>query len=260
MGLTLALLAVPALLAAEWLGALCIMAAWLVGWCTLVGGRTWTSVFIGAVPAVAASRAGERLGAACATGVGAGSGRASRSWAGPRSSLAITVALVAGVRRTVRGGRPGLRARGRQSGARRSTSATSSRACVVFGLVVAFVLGGGYLMRFAPRLDAMAPAPMRPVPRWEWAVPLGVLDALFLAFVAVQATVLFGGHRHVLETEGLTYAEYARQGFWQLLWVSALTLLVLSAVHPGGRARRPPPIAGCCGCSSERHAPPRWWW
>jgi len=61
-------------------------------------------------------------------------------------------------------------------------------------------------------------------------VPLGVLDALFLAFVAVQATVLFGGHRHVLETEGLTYAEYARQGFWQLLWVSALTLLVLSAV------------------------------
>ena len=58
----------------------------------------------------------------------------------------------------------------------------------------AFVLGGGYLMRFAPRLDAMAPAPMRPVPRWEWAVPLGVLDALFIAFVAVQATVLFGGH------------------------------------------------------------------
>jgi hypothetical protein len=61
-------------------------------------------------------------------------------------------------------------------------------------------------------------------------VPLGVLDALFIAFVAVQATVLFGGHHHVLETEGLTYAEYARQGFWQLLWVSALTLLVISVV------------------------------
>jgi hypothetical protein len=71
---------------------------------------------------------------------------------------------------------------------------------------------------------------MKPIPRWEWAVPLGVLDALFITFVAVQATVLFGGHDHVLETEGLTYAEYARQGFWQLLWVSALTLLVISAV------------------------------
>ncbi|WP_131823486.1 DUF4153 domain-containing protein, partial [Mycobacterium syngnathidarum] len=101
---------------------------------------------------------------------------------------------------------------------------------VVFGIVVTFVLGGAYLVRFPPRLDALAPAPMQPVPRWEWALPLGVLDALFVAFVAVQATVLFGGHTHVLETEGLTYAEYARQGFWQLLWVSALTLLVLSGV------------------------------
>jgi hypothetical protein len=101
---------------------------------------------------------------------------------------------------------------------------------LVFGLVLAFVLGGAHLVRFAPRLDAMAPAPTRSVPTWEWAVPLGVLDALFIVFVAVQATVLFGGHDHVLETEGLTYAEYARQGFWQLLWVSGLTLLVISVV------------------------------
>ena len=101
---------------------------------------------------------------------------------------------------------------------------------VVLGIVVAFVVEGGYLIRFRPRLDAMAPAPMKPVPRWEWALPLGVLDALFILFVVVQATVLFGGHTHVLETEGLTYAEYARQGFWQLLWVSGLTMLVLSGV------------------------------
>ncbi len=44
---TLALLAVPALLAAKWLGVLCILAAWLVGWGTLAGGRTWTAVFTG---------------------------------------------------------------------------------------------------------------------------------------------------------------------------------------------------------------------
>lgn len=44
MGLTLALLVVPALLAAQWLGVLCLIAAWLVGWCTLIGGRTWTAV------------------------------------------------------------------------------------------------------------------------------------------------------------------------------------------------------------------------
>ena len=46
-GLTLALLAVPAVLAAPWLGGLCIAAGWVMGWCTLVGGRTWTAVFTG---------------------------------------------------------------------------------------------------------------------------------------------------------------------------------------------------------------------
>jgi Domain of unknown function (DUF4173) len=62
----------------------------------------------------------------------------------------------------------------------------------------------------------------------EWAIPLVLLDLLFLAFVAVQVTVLFGGHDHVLETAGLTYAEYARQGFWQLLAAAALTLVVVA--------------------------------
>ncbi len=62
----------------------------------------------------------------------------------------------------------------------------------------------------------------------EWGIPLVMLDLLFGAFVFVQITVLFGGRTHVLETEGLTYAEYARQGFFQLLAVAALTLLVIS--------------------------------
>jgi hypothetical protein len=61
----------------------------------------------------------------------------------------------------------------------------------------------------------------------EWALPLVVLNVLFLTFVAVQLTVLFAGHDHVLRTSGLTYAEYARQGFWQLLAAAMLTLLVI---------------------------------
>jgi hypothetical protein len=73
----------------------------------------------------------------------------------------------------------------------------------------------------------------------EWALPLGILDALFLAFVAVQVTLLFGGHDHVLRTSGLTYAEYARQGFWQLLAAAALTLVVVkgAAIFAGPRTR-----------------------
>ena len=51
-------------------------------------------------------------------------------------------------------------------------------------------------------------------------VPLASLIGLFGAFVAVQLAVLFGGHDHVVETAGLTYAEYAR-GFWELLVAGA---------------------------------------
>ena len=62
-----------------------------------------------------------------------------------------------------------------------------------------------------------------------------LLDALFAVFVLVQLTVLFGGAGHVLRTAGLTYAQYARGGFWQLLAVTALTLLVIAIA-----ARRAP--------------------
>jgi hypothetical protein len=60
-------------------------------------------------------------------------------------------------------------------------------------------------------------------------VPLAFLNVLFLAFVLVQLAVLFGVRDRVLRTAGLTYAEYARQGFWQLLAVAALTLGVIGA-------------------------------
>lgn len=95
-------------------------------------------------------------------------------------------------------------------------------------LVCGGALGAVYLLWQTPRVDAFAPRPGRPVARWEWAIPVALLDLLFLGFVAVQLTVLFGGNTHVLTTADLTYAEYARQGFWQLLAVTALTLLVIA--------------------------------
>jgi hypothetical protein len=60
-------------------------------------------------------------------------------------------------------------------------------------------------------------------------IALGVLDLLFAAFVIVQVAVLFGGRSHVLDTAGLTYAQYARQGFFQLVAVAVLTLGVVAA-------------------------------
>lgn len=97
-------------------------------------------------------------------------------------------------------------------------------------LVFALVLLGALGLALASRRDFANPS-LRSTTFGlsEWAIPLVLLDLLFLAFVVVQVTVLFGGHDHVLETAGLTYAEYARQGFWQLIAAAVLTLVVVSA-------------------------------
>jgi hypothetical protein len=75
----------------------------------------------------------------------------------------------------------------------------------------------------------------------EWAVPVGLLVALFAVFVADQLAALFGGADYVLRTAGLTYAQYARSGFWQLLVVTALTLVVIAVTAT--RADRSTPAA-----------------
>lgn len=100
----------------------------------------------------------------------------------------------------------------------------------VFLTALTFALLGAaaYLRAAPPDVSRLDSTEGRKVRRLEWAVPLGLLTLLFAAFVAVQLTVLFGGSRHVVETEGLTYAEYARSGFWQLCIVTGLTLVVLA--------------------------------
>jgi hypothetical protein len=60
---------------------------------------------------------------------------------------------------------------------------------------------------------------------------LGGLCALYATFVGTQFVALSGGGHHVLVTHGLTYAQYARSGFFQLLACAAITLLVLLSVR-----------------------------
>jgi hypothetical protein len=61
----------------------------------------------------------------------------------------------------------------------------------------------------------------------EIGVALAFLDLLFLAFVVVQFRYLFGGSALVQSEAHLTYAEYARHGFFELVVVTGLTLPVL---------------------------------
>lgn len=56
---------------------------------------------------------------------------------------------------------------------------------------------------------------------------LSALNLLFLVFVSLQVRYLFGGAAVIAETTGLTVAEYARRGFFELVTASALVLPVL---------------------------------
>lgn len=69
----------------------------------------------------------------------------------------------------------------------------------------------------------------------EATMVLGGLVLLFSAFAGAQVVALAGGAEKVLRTEGLTYAEYARSGFFQLLAVAALTLCTLMTVRAATR-------------------------
>ena len=63
----------------------------------------------------------------------------------------------------------------------------------------------------------------------EVATALAALDLLFLVFVIVQFRYLFGGDALVQVTPDLTYAEYARRGFFELVFAVFLVVPVLLA-------------------------------
>lgn len=99
------------------------------------------------------------------------------------------------------------------------------------------VLAAAYLALNPPRVDRDR-GTLRPAGRrFEWLAPVLVVNAVFAAFLAAQATVVFGGHGYLQRTTGLTYAEYVHQGFGQLTVATALTLLVIwAAARKASRA------------------------
>lgn len=98
-------------------------------------------------------------------------------------------------------------------------------------LAVLALVGAATLAHLAlapPSWSGLALRPARRARRAEWLAPLLALDALFLAFLAVQLAAVVGGAEYVRRSSGLTYAEYARQGFGQLLAATVLTLFVVA--------------------------------
>lgn len=65
----------------------------------------------------------------------------------------------------------------------------------------------------------------------ETTVFLGLINLLFLSFVVIQIRYFFGGAALVETSTTITYSEYARRGFFELVTVSALVLPMLLGTH-----------------------------
>ena len=102
----------------------------------------------------------------------------------------------------------------------------------------AFLVAGYFRWSFLGRpIQTLTPSAKSIQSIVPLATAVGLLDLLFLLFVVVQLRYFFGGSGVVEQTSGLTYAQYARQGFFQLMTASILVLPILlgaeALVHTG---------------------------
>jgi hypothetical protein len=221
---TLALVAVGAVRAAPWLLTLCLPVALLTGALAVAGGRTVRGMFLGvmSVP-IAAVRAlpwGWRTGNAVR-----GQARGNGLRTAAAALIGLVLLLVFGA---LLAGADAAFARILDDILPTVDAGAVSRWIFSFLVVGVGTLAACYLALAPPAFDGSSTPRRGRIRRVEWALPVGALVLLFAGFVAVQATVLFGGRDYVLRTAGLTAAEYARSGFWQLLVVTVLTLVVLA--------------------------------
>ena len=104
--------------------------------------------------------------------------------------------------------------------------------CLTIGFVTWIVAGffrGRYIAKEV-RLPENARPQSLALGKLETCIVLGAVDTLFLLFVLVQVRYLFGGADLVGITPGLTYAEYARRGFFELVTVAGLSLPLLLTI------------------------------
>lgn len=101
---------------------------------------------------------------------------------------------------------------------------------VCLALLVAWICGG-ILRTLTLGGDAPGPAVRRPEALTlgivEAAIVLGLLDLLFLSFVAVQLPYFFGSADVVQGPGTVSFSDYARRGFFELVAVAGLVLPLL---------------------------------
>jgi Domain of unknown function (DUF4173) len=113
---------------------------------------------------------------------------------------------------------------------------------VLFALLVAWICGG--ILRTttvgggAPGPQFARPESLSPGIVEAW-IALGLLDLLFLAFVAVQLPYFFGGADVIQGPGSTSFSDYARRGFFELVTVAGLVLPLLLLADWIVRKERP---------------------
>lgn len=96
---------------------------------------------------------------------------------------------------------------------------------------------GWFVLATQPPVRPAPPAPR--IGSVEALVVMSGLCALYAAFAVSQLLVARRGPDYVQQTTGLTYADYARSGFFQLLWVAGATAVVLLVLGTSTRPASP---------------------
>lgn len=208
---------------AQWIAALCVLAAFAVGSAALAEGRSVTGLLASALAVPLAGLRGlPWLGRSLTLS------RRLHTWGPWVRTAVVSVALV-----TVFGllfaSADALFATWVGALVPQVTlGSLFVRGFVLLG-VGGLTLAGVYVALNPPdvaRLDLPAGRPV--TRRFEWVVPLGLVVVTFAVFVAAQLRVMFGGHDYLRRTTGLTYAEYVHEGFGQLTVTTLLTLGVVA--------------------------------
>lgn len=228
--LALALLAVPALHEADWAVVLSAACALALASLALHGGKRWTGVLL-ALPGLAWQLAPGLLWAR--TGLSGFRIPGGRGRVVPVVKAVVVAVLLLAVFGWL------------------FSSADAAMATVLEGLIPSFeldlgtmplhlflfclglvvTLGFAHIAAGPRRWDRTVVKPGRARGRLEWALPLAALDLLFGAFAMVQAVVVLGGRDAIMANTGMSRSEYARQGFWQLMVITVLTLAVVALAH-----------------------------
>lgn len=227
---TVGLLAVGTFRAAGWLFALCLLAALVTGSLALTRGAGAPTLAVRTAALAAGTLRAPRWATAGLVALGRGRTHGTHRTTAVRgaATAAVSVALLA-VFGSLLASADAAFADLLDDVVPDAPAPAGAARLLLFAAATAVVLGAAAVLAAPPDLTGLDRPAARSIHRLEWTVPIGLLVALFAAFVGVQLTVLFGGDEHVLGADGPTYAEYARSGFWQLLAVTALTLAVLAA-------------------------------